>query len=72
MLARRVGMRVTGLGQHSAGLQRAHSGLPQYGVVQQLWTGNTVRWVATVQLQHSTSAMDHSSGTITVRSDATG
>jgi hypothetical protein len=65
------GRRVAGLGQHSAGLQRAHSGLPQYGVVQQLWAGSTVRRVATVRLQHNTSAMDHLTCTVAVPSDAT-
>jgi hypothetical protein len=39
MLARRASRRVVGLGQHSAGLQRAYSSLSQYGVVQQLWAG---------------------------------
>jgi hypothetical protein len=71
MLARLTGRRVAGLGQHSAGLQHAHSGLPQYGVVQQLWAASTVRWVAIVRLQHSASAMDHSSDTATVPSDTT-
>jgi hypothetical protein len=37
MVVGRAGRRVAGLGQHSADLQHAHSGLPQYGVVQQLW-----------------------------------
>jgi hypothetical protein len=71
MLAIREGRRVAGLGQHHADLQRAHSGLPQNGVVQQLWAGSTVRRVAIARLQHSASAMDHSSGTATMPSDAT-
>jgi hypothetical protein len=64
-------MRVAGLDQHSADLQRVHSGLPQYRVVQQLWASNTVRQVATERLQHNASAIDHSSGVTTVPSDAT-
>jgi hypothetical protein len=51
--------------------QRAHRGLSQYGVVQQLWAGSTVRRVATVRLQHSASVVLHSSGTATALNDAT-
>jgi hypothetical protein len=64
MLTGRAGRRVAGLGPHSADLQHAHSGLLQYGVVQQLWADNSV------QLQHSANAMDHSSGTTTVHNNA--
>jgi hypothetical protein len=71
MLVRRAGRRVVGLGQHNTGVQCAHSGLPQCLVVQQLWSGSTVRRVATIRLQHNASAMDHSSSTATVPSDAT-
>jgi hypothetical protein len=67
MLARRARRRVAGLGQHSAGLQRAHSGLPQCGVVQQLWVDSIIRQVAIVRLQHNASAMDHSSDTAIMR-----
>jgi hypothetical protein len=70
MLAGCAGTRVARLGQHSADLQRAHSGLPQCGVVQQLWADSTVRRVDTMRLQHNASAMDHSSGIATVPSDA--
>jgi hypothetical protein len=70
MLTRCAGKRVVGLDQHNADLQPAHSGLPQYRVVQQVWTGITVRRVATVRLQHSASAMDRSLGTATVSNDA--
>jgi hypothetical protein len=70
MLAGHSGSRVAGLGQHSVDLQHAHSDLLQYGVVPQLWAGSLVRQEATVQLQLSASAMDHSSGTATVHNDA--
>jgi hypothetical protein len=40
MLPGRVGRWVAGLIQHSTDLQHAHSGLLQYGVVQQLWAGS--------------------------------
>jgi hypothetical protein len=71
MLARCMGRQVARLGQHSADLQHAHSGLPQYRVVQQLWAGSTVRQVATVRLQHNANAMNHSPGTATRPNDAT-
>jgi hypothetical protein len=70
MMVGRAGRWVVGLGQHSADLQHAHCSLLRYGVIQQLWAGISVRRTATVQLRHSASAMDHSSGTATVHHDA--
>jgi hypothetical protein len=67
----RAGRRVAGLCHHNTTLQHAHSGLLQYGVVQQLLLGSSVRQVATVRLQHSTSAMGCSSGAATATSDVT-
>jgi hypothetical protein len=43
MLTRRAGRRVAGLGQHNVDLQHTHHGLLQYGVVQQLGAGSSVR-----------------------------
>jgi hypothetical protein len=46
--ARRAGRQVAGLLQHSTDLHHAHSGLLQYGVVQQLWVGSSTGQLATV------------------------